>query len=313
MPSWTGGLVTTVALRPETAESLLIGGMPASRLPTYLALLTGAVLVCGVALVQLRRGRELALMRSQFVANVSHELRTPLAQISMFSETLMLDRERSSEERRHFLSVIQREARRLSHLVEGVLRFSRGEAGASAVRPEARDVAADVAETVASFQPLAAAADATVILETTGPVRAMADAGAVRQIVLNLLDNAVKYGAPGQTVTVGIAGSEQEVTVRVEDEGVGIPAADRQRVFEPFARLERSDAPRVSGSGIGLSVVRDLVAAHGGRVWVEAGTDGRGTRVSFTLTAASARDRSSIVNERSAPGVKAVGLQGATS
>ncbi|MDF2774272.1 MAG: ATP-binding region ATPase domain protein [Geminicoccaceae bacterium] len=313
MPVWAGGLVTTVALRSETAESLLIGGMPASRLPTYLALLAAAVLVAVLALVQLRRGRELALLRSQFIANVSHELRTPLAQISMFSETLMLDRERSPDERRHFLSVILREARRLTHLVEGVLRFSRGEGAADAARPEPRDITSDIADTVASFQPLATAAEATLVLDAAGSVHAWADAGAVRQIVLNLLDNAMKYGSPGQTVVVGVLDDEREVTVFVEDEGVGIPVADRHRVFEAFARLERPGAPRVSGSGIGLSVVRDLVAAHGGRVWVGTGRNNRGTRVSFTLATApcAASDLAPPDDRRDVAVARTVGLQGA--
>ena len=283
MPAWTGGLVTTVSLRPETAQSLLIGGVPSSRLPTYLLLLGVAIVVTLAALVQLKRSRELASLRSHFVANVSHELRTPLAQISMFSETLMLDRERSPEERRHFLSVIQREARRLTHLVEGVLRFSRGEAGATAIRAERRDLVADVSETIVAFQPLAAAADATVTLVADAAAFAWADSGAVRQIVLNLLDNAIKYGPAGQAVTVRVGVDGADAIVSIEDEGVGIPESDRQRVFEPFARLERAGLPRVSGSGIGLSIVRDLVIAHGGRVWVDAGSSGRGTRVSFSV------------------------------
>jgi signal transduction histidine kinase len=278
-----GGLVTTVALRPEIAASLVIGGLPRSRLPMSLALLGAATLVSIMALAQFRRARELARLRSQFVANVSHELRTPLTQISMFSETLMLDRERSPEEGRHFLSVIFREARRLTNLVDGVLRFSRGEAGASRVRLERRDVSADVREAVQAFSPLAEAAETRLRLEIENDLEAWADFAAIRQVLLNLLDNAVKYGPSGQTVTVRATRTDAEVLVSVEDDGVGIPTAERQRVFEPFTRLEPAGAPRVSGSGIGLAVVRDLVQAHGGRVWIDVGAGGRGARVTFTL------------------------------
>ena len=296
MPAALGGFVTVVELRPALASTLLIGGMPRTQLPWLLALLGLAGALAALALVQLRRGRELTRLRSQFVANVSHELRTPLTQISMFSETLMLARERSGEERQHFLTVIHREARRLTSLVDGVLRFSRGEAGMTRLRPEARDVAADVRETVLAFQPLADAARATVRVRDAGDAWALADAGALRQVLLNLLDNAVKYGPRGQTVTVTVelardveAAGREVVRVAVRDEGVGIPAADRERIFEPFTRLERAGVPRVSGTGIGLSVVRELVRAQGGRVWVEErDAAARGAGVAFTLPAVSA-------------------------
>ena len=173
----------------------------------------------------------------------------------------------------------------------------------SRIRTEPRDVSADVYETLNGFEPLAAAADVDVESFLAEDAHALADPGAVRQIVLNLLDNAVKYGPRGQTVTVRVAHDSERIIVSVEDEGPGIPAADRQRIFEPFARLERAGAPRVSGAGIGLAVVRDLVAAHSGRVWVEdgEGTDGspRGTRVSFSLpavTRAAADDASRATN-----------------
>jgi signal transduction histidine kinase len=284
IPPGLGGLVTTAAIPADLAPSLVIGGLPRSRLPMSLALLGASAVVSLVAVAHLRRGRELARARSQFVANISHELRTPLAQISMFSETLMLERGRSAEERHHFLSVIFREARRLTNLVDGVLRFSRGETAGDGVHLEVRDISADVRQAVHSFQLLAA--DAILRVEAATPAWALADAGAIRQILLNLLDNAIKYGPPEQTVIVRAAVSDGGVVISVEDQGVGIDPADRERVLEPFTRIERPDAPRVSGSGIGLALVRDLVAAHGGRLTIAGGAGGRGTRVSFTLRVA---------------------------
>ncbi|HYE91428.1 MAG TPA: HAMP domain-containing sensor histidine kinase [Terriglobales bacterium] len=290
--AWAGGFVTTVGVRPAAAASLVIGGLPPSRLPWLLAMLGGGIVLAGVGLLQLRRARELARLRAQFVANVSHELRTPLTQISMFGETLLLGRERSAEEREHFLSVIYREARRLTTLVESVLRFSRAEAGGAAtaaargLRPEPRDVAADVADAVAAFAPLAEAADTALTVDLAHDAYAHADAGALRQILLNLLDNAVKYGPRGQTVVVRAARVNAEVVVSVEDEGPGVPPADRERVFDAFTRLERPGLPRVSGTGVGLAVVRDLVRAHGGRAWIETGR--RGARVCVALPACAA-------------------------
>jgi signal transduction histidine kinase len=285
----SGGLRVTVGLAPHLASSLIIGGLPQSRLPALLALLTLSVLLCALALVQLRRGRELARLRNQFVANVSHELRTPLAQISMFSETLLLGRERSPDERRHFLSVIFRETRRLSSLVESVLRFSRGEAGATRLRPAPHDVAAEARETLATFAPLAATAGVELRAQLDDDAYAMVDSGALTQILLNLLDNAVKYGPPGQTVTIRVVRGGDEVVLSVDDEGPGIPPADRRRVFDPFQRLDRRHAPKTSGAGIGLTVVRDLVIAHAGRVWIEDAAGG-GARVAIALRAVDAPD-----------------------
>jgi signal transduction histidine kinase len=276
-----GGLIVTVAPRREVAQSLLIGGVPATRLPLYLGLLALAVALTLLAMVQLRKARELERLQARFVANVSHEIRTPLAQISMFSETLMLERDRAPEERRHFLSVIFRESKRLSHLVESVLRFSRAEAGTQQLMREALDLTAEVREVVEGFAPLAAAGDVRIEVGMDGPASARVDSGAFRQILLNLLDNAMKYGPRGQTVMVRVERLHDEVLVSVEDQGPGIPPGDREKVFEPFIRLERAEESRVSGAGIGLSVVRELASAHGGRVWVE-GANG-GARVVFTV------------------------------
>jgi signal transduction histidine kinase len=285
-----GNLVTRVVMRPEAASLLLIGGVPSSRLNTLLLLLAGSIVLAAIALLQIRRGRELSRLRTQFVASVSHELRTPLAQISMFSETLLLGRERSSDEGREFLSIIFREARRLSHLVESVLRFSRAEAGATGADPrelrlEERDVAREVSDAVRAFSPLAAAAGVELRPELEDGVIARVEPDALRQVVLNLLDNAVKFGPQGQTVTVGVARDGSEVVISVADQGRGIPASERGHVFEPFAQIANSRSRTTTGAGIGLSVVADLVAAHGGRVWIDDNTAGRGTRVSIGLPA----------------------------
>jgi signal transduction histidine kinase len=267
-----GSLVATVTVRPERASVLLIGGLPRANWPLLTAVLALAALLTVLALVQLRRMRELARLRSRFVASVSHELRTPLAQISMFSETLLLDRARSEEERVEFLSAIFREARRLTNLVESVLRFSRADGAPTAARlqpPEAQDVSGEVADTLRGFAPLAAASDVELISDVSPGVVAMVEPGAVRQLFLNLLDNAIKYGPRGQTVTVRLGSADGVLRLAVEDEGPGVPPADRARVFEAFARIEHGPRSRVAGTGIGLSVVRDIAAAHGGRAWIE--------------------------------------------
>jgi signal transduction histidine kinase len=276
-----GGLTTHVTLRPDMAERLLIGGLPHSRLPLLLGVLALTMALTGVGLMQLKREGELARMRSDFIASVSHELRTPLAQVRMFAETLLLGRVRSDEERRRSLQIVDQEARRLTHLVENILQFSRAERRAIRLAPVPLDLAAQVRDAVESFAPIARARRVTVRTELAEGVTAVVDPEAMRQVLLNLLDNAVKYGPVGQTVTVsaGAAGAgDGRVRVWVEDEGPGIAPKDRDRVWEAFVRLDRDANSAVAGSGIGLSVVRELVALHGGRAWVEGGGGGRGAR-----------------------------------
>lgn len=287
LAAWLGGQVNAVAIRPEHAGTLLIGGIPPSRLGLQLSLLAVAIALAVVALVQVRRTRELGKLRERFVANVSHELRTPLAQISMMGETLMLGRERSPEERRDFASVVHREAGRLTTLVESILRFSRAEATVTRVRPESRDAAHDVHEIVGAFEPIARASAATIDERVPAGLAMRADPAAFRQVLLNLLDNAVKFGPRGQSVIVEAAAHDGEVEFSVADEGRGIPERDQKRVFDAYTRVDLPGAPNVAGAGIGLSVVRELVEAHGGRVWVESLPGASGTRVVFTMQRSS--------------------------
>jgi len=264
-----GGMRVQVSLRPDMASKLIIGGMPRDQRPRLLILVALTAVLVGVALQQLRREYELARLRSDFVSGVSHELRTPLAQIRMFSETLLLGRVRSDEERERSLEIIDQEARRLTHLVENLLHFSRSERRLTRLSPTPAPLAPLLREAAEGFAPLAAARGVSLCTALTDGVVAPVDADALRQMLLNLLDNAVKYGPSGQTVTLGLTTSDGRARICVDDQGPGIPAADRERIWDQFWRLERDRGSAVAGTGIGLSVVRELVALHGGRAWAE--------------------------------------------
>jgi len=275
-----GALVVRTTLRPETASSLLIGGLPGSRLPLLLGLLLLTAGLVGAALIQLRREHELVRLREDFVSGVSHELRTPLAQIRMFAETLLLGRVRSETERHRSLEIIDREARRLGQLVDNVLRFSGAERGSNRVAPEPLALAPLVREVVEAFEPLARARQVEVRTELEPGVAVALDRSALRQMLLNLLDNAVKYGPPGQTVSVSTLTIGETVQLRVDDEGPGIPGPDRERVWSAFNRLERDADLAVAGSGIGLAVVRELASLHGAAVAIQ-DAPGGGARFSI--------------------------------
>ncbi|HEU0015707.1 MAG TPA: HAMP domain-containing sensor histidine kinase [Longimicrobium sp.] len=272
-PGDFAALAARVELRPRAAERLA-QGLPASPLPLLVALLALAAGVVGVAFLQLRRQAELSRLRADFVSGVSHELRTPLTQIRMFSELLLGGRLRTDQERERSLRLIDREARRLSYLVENVLDFSRGERGTLELAPQPTDVAALAAEVAEGFAPIAASRGMELRTELEPGVTAMLDRGAFRQVLLNFLDNAARYGPRGQRITLGTERAGNAVRVWVEDEGPGIPPALRGRVWEPYYRLDREVDRVAGGSGIGLSVVRDLVMRHGGRVRVEDGAGG---------------------------------------
>lgn len=273
-PVWGpfGGLELRTALRPGLADRLVTGGIPRSRFPLTMGLLGLAAVLVLTAVVQLRRGHELARLREGFVSSVSHELRTPLQQVLLFVELLRMGKLRTAQEETRSLEIVEEETRRLIHLVENLLQFSRGGRGELRVMPRVLELAPLVRETVEAFGPLARARRAKLVCDLE-PAEAWADPDAVRRILLNLLDNAVKYGPEGQTVSVGLQSRNGSAVLHVEDEGDGIPTEERSRIWEPFYRARRDGAAE-TGSGIGLSIVRELVALQGGEVGVERGPRG---------------------------------------
>jgi signal transduction histidine kinase len=263
-----GGLQVRAFLHSDLAADLVVGGLPRTRLPLILGLLVLAAMLAVVAARQMRREQQLARLREDFVASVSHELRTPLAQIRMMVESLRLGRFTEPDRVAWSLASIDREATRLSHLVGNVLTFSQ-QAGPPPLRREPVDVGAEIAETVAAFAPLAEARAVAIRTEIEPGHVASVDRESLRQVVLNLLDNALKYGPRGQTVTVRVLGNGAGVRLLVEDEGPGVPVNERESIFRDFERGEAGRASGAGGGGIGLSVVRSAVERHGGTILVE--------------------------------------------
>ncbi|HEY0306138.1 MAG TPA: HAMP domain-containing sensor histidine kinase, partial [Longimicrobiales bacterium] len=269
-------IIVSVGLLDSGLERLAPSGLPRQRGFEFLSLFALAVGLVASSLLLLRQQEQLARTRANFVSGVSHELRTPLAQIRLFAEMLLLGRVRSETDRRRSLEIIDTEARRLSQLVENVLQVARSERGHLHVNPIAMRVAPIIRECVESFAVLAEARSVEFRMELQEDLIAPVDSAALRQIVLNLLDNAAKYGPDGQRVVIGMALFENNARIWVDDEGSGIPVRERERVFNPFYRSR--DAQQTAGSGIGLAVVRELVALHGGDAWIEDAPDA-GARV----------------------------------
>jgi signal transduction histidine kinase len=259
---WSGLRVAAVTL-PQAAPRLAIGGPPPDRLPVTVGLLLLTVGLLTVALANLRRAADLTRLRSDFVSSVSHDLRTPLALQRVAIDTLRLGRARDAGIRQQALTNIDREATRLTHLVDNLLRFSRAESGTGQLRREMVDLGSVVERTVNVFSEIVDPADAAVAMDIE-PVHALADADGLTRVLLNLLENAVKYGKPGQTIRVGLTKHGGHATISVEDEGPGVDPAERELIWEPFSRGASALRSAAAGSGIGLSVVREIIAAHGG-------------------------------------------------
>ncbi len=265
------GLGVRVILRSEVADQLVAGGIPGSRLPQAALLLVLAAGLVAATLVEIRRSMALIRVRERFVADVSHELRTPLQQILIFAQLLRMGELGDEGERSKALEVVETETLRLIRLVERVLTFARPEEAESQPSdPPPVSLPRLVEETVAAFRPLAKTENAEVrIRNSRDPILARVPPEAFRQVLLNLLENAVRYGPPEQEVTVGLARDAGSAVLTVDDQGPGVPAGERDQIWEPFYRLAREGSAVRSGSGIGLAIVRRVVTELGGAASVE--------------------------------------------
>jgi PAS domain S-box-containing protein len=224
-------------------------------------------------------------MKSDFVATVSHELRTPLTSIYGFAETLMRgDVEFSDTERETFLAYIASESERLINIVDDLLSVARLETGTLRLSVEETDVAAVAREVVARVQEHADRWEFEVDVPEGGVV-VEADRDKLSQVLLSLVDNAVKFSPDGGKVSISARPRPDGAEVRVSDEGVGVPRADHQRIFSKFYRSENGTAG-LGGTGLGLFLARGLLVAMGGRIWVES-KEGQGSTFVVELPAAS--------------------------
>lgn len=243
--------------------------------------LSGALLV----LHDITRLRRLEQVRRDFVANVSHELRTPLSSIKGYAETLREGAIDDKENRLGFVKTIEEQADRLSKLVDDLLDLSAVESGHRLPKLAATDLRALAVDVSRQFAAAAASRGVTLASVSSGAVNALADAEQVRQVLANLVDNAIKYTEPGGRVEIALEAKGAEIVASVRDTGVGIPESDLARVFERFYRVDKARAREAGGTGLGLAIVKHLVEAQGGRVWVESRQPG-GSTFFFSLRAA---------------------------
>jgi two-component system phosphate regulon sensor histidine kinase PhoR len=282
--STQGPVEAEIRLRGATERCLQAHGAP---LTDAAGRPIGAVIV----LHDVTRLRQLEGFRRDFVANVSHELRTPVTSIKGFVETLIDGAARDPDTAAQFLKIIARQVDRLEAIIHDLLTLAGLEQG--------RQGGIDVAETplagpisaaVELCAHKAAARDIQLRVECPADLAACINAPLIEQAVANLVDNAIKYGAPGRPVQVTAAREHHSVVIAVRDEGAGIAAEHLPRVFERFYRVDKGRSRDAGGTGLGLAIVKHIALVHGGGVGV-ASTPGQGSVFTLTLPLAGPAPR----------------------
>jgi two-component system, OmpR family, phosphate regulon sensor histidine kinase PhoR len=238
--------------------------------------------VRAIVLHDLTELKHLERARRDFIAAVSHELKTPLTSIAGFAETL-LDGviEEDSKTTREFVEKIAHHSDRLAELVRDVLTISRLEQGAWEVRPEATDLVPLGRNLMDEFTAMAALQQVKLELEAPSTLPVLSDPELIRQLIGNLISNAIRYNRPGGTVWLRLGtGDSQTITVMVQDTGIGIPAEHQERIFERFYRVDAHRSRQSGGTGLGLAIIKQLLDVLGGTITLR--SDSSGT--CFTMT-----------------------------
>ncbi|MCX8116409.1 MAG: cell wall metabolism sensor histidine kinase WalK [Desulfobacterota bacterium] len=229
------------------------------------------------------RLKKLERIRQDFVANVSHELRTPLTTIKGYAETL-LEGALKEEVAYSFVEVIKKHTDRLTQIVEDLLTLSKIESKEFHLAPEPLSLSEALEEAWESIEVSARKKKISLVKpEGLGEVVVQADRKYLTQILINLLDNAIKYNREGGEVRIEVARrGGKEFQISIHDNGIGIPKEDLPRIFERFYRVDKGRSKELGGTGLGLSIVKHLVQAHGGTVWAESQLE-KGSTFHFTL------------------------------
>ncbi len=233
----------------------------------------------------LKRASDLSQLQLDFLSKVSHEFKTPLTSIRMFTETLSGGRVLTDEQRRHCLQMLQNETARLDTMIGRLLDFGRMEAGRMSYDRQPESVEAAVRAAIEAFEPIRLRDGIELETEIASNLpQVLADRTMLSQAILNLLQNAAKYGGDDRRVRLECGATNGSVRISVSDSGPGIPRRERRRIFERFYRIDDRLSRRQEGSGLGLAIVRHVAQAHGGRVTVRDRAGG-GSEFSIRLPA----------------------------
>jgi two-component system phosphate regulon sensor histidine kinase PhoR len=261
-----------IQIAPLNADEFQAQAEQKKRLRPLLIILSTTIIAVGLGIVWLviLVERRASRLKGDFIANVSHELKTPLSLIRMFGEMVATGRHKGEDAAREYGAIITRESERLSHLIDNVLDFARLERGKASYHFSEADIA-DVVERaldVCRYRLEKEKLKLRTLIDPALPAVRM-DENAMTLVILNLVDNAMKYGTDGGQVDVSVQRTPGGVVLGVRDYGPGVPREEHGRIFERFYRARSARDRNVRGSGIGLALVKYIAEAHGGRATVE--------------------------------------------
>ncbi len=270
---------------PAQGSALFGGGAKLGPIFGIIAVAIALVLLAAYFYREYARKLREAAQRVDFVTQVSHELKTPLTNIRLYAELADLQLGDEDERTRGRLSVVISECERLTRLINNILAFSRQRRGALELCERWVDVDGVVRSVLERFEPALAAKDIECSFSGGVDEPVYADPDAIGQIIANLVSNVEKYGASGGRLDVTTSRDERQTAITVADRGPGIPAAHRERIFEPFHRISDRLSDGATGTGIGLTIARELARCHGGDLRLRSGEHG----ACFELTLANGR------------------------
>lgn len=265
-------------LFPEYALGINVAGngiekLIGERSRINFLLLGGLVVVLIIALVlvfrNLKKEVDLAQNKADFVSNVSHELRTPLALISMFAETLELNRVTSEEKKQEYYRILSKETQRLTRIVNKILNFSQAEAKKKKLRIERINITDEIQGVLEIYEYHLKSRGFSYTFDCPAALWVRADREALIESFINLLDNAIKYSEDVKQIAISGGKSDSYAFISVKDYGVGISTKDQKYIFDKFYRVPKGNLARTSGTGLGLAFVKQLTVEQKGKVSVE--------------------------------------------
>ena len=260
-----------------------------SSLLLLVAMFLGVVLI----LRDIRREKHLTRLRSDFISNVTHELKTPLTSIYMFTESLLLGRVKGEKSKKEYLSIILKESERLKRKINDILDFSKMEKG----KPDYHFVNSNLAiilnSAIHEMDYWFENEKFDVVTDLDKNIDAEIDPEKMQQAISNLLSNAVKYSMYTKKVSIRLFKETNLINIEIEDSGIGIPEDQLEHIFEKFYRVDQKES--ISGTGLGLTVVKEIIEAHNGKIFVSSKI-GEGTKFLITLNNQSGKSENDINN-----------------
>jgi signal transduction histidine kinase/tetratricopeptide (TPR) repeat protein len=290
LPSWT------MKFYPVDEGLFVSLFRPQEGIFLYIFILIAILLVFGLFFTLHTVNNELNLsrMKSYFMSTVSHEFKSPLTSIRQMAEMLMRQRVPTNERKVKYYTTILQQSERLSHLIDNILDFTKMEEGHKVFRFEQADIRPVVKDVVELFREITAGSGFKINLEISDYLpKIIFDREAIGQVVYNLIDNAFKYSRESKVIDVRLFREDNDIVFSVQDYGVGIRKEDHEKIFSRFYRAGEELSHNVKGSGIGLAIVKQIVAAHHGEITVES-SSGKGSRFSVKLPVKNAYEEKNI-------------------